>query len=47
MGLPEEVARIYASFGTGARLGYSAVVSSAVRDLTGREPISARDALAA
>ena len=27
MGLPEPIARVYASFGTGARLGYSAVVT--------------------
>ena len=37
-GMPESVAAIYATFGAGARLGYSAVVSTAVRDLTGRDP---------
>jgi NAD(P)H dehydrogenase (quinone) len=44
-GLPEAVANIYATFGTGARLGYSAVVSSAVKDLTGRDPIPFGEAL--
>jgi NAD(P)H dehydrogenase (quinone) len=44
-GMPEEVAALYATFGTGARLGYSAVVSPAVRELTGRAPVSLREAL--
>jgi NAD(P)H dehydrogenase (quinone) len=46
-GMPEPLARIIATFGTAARLGYAAVVSTSVRDLTGREPRSARDVLAA
>jgi len=41
-GLPPAIA----SFGTGSRFGYSAVVSTAVRDLTGREPLSMREVLA-
>ena len=44
-GLPEPVAAAIATFGTGARMGYSAVVSTAVRDLTGRAPLHARDVL--
>jgi len=44
-GLPEAVAKIYATFGAGARLGYSAVVSTTVKDLTGTDPISLREAL--
>jgi NAD(P)H dehydrogenase (quinone) len=46
LGLPAPVAAAIASFGTGARLGYSAVVSSAVRDLTGRDPLTIREVLA-
>jgi NAD(P)H dehydrogenase (quinone) len=46
-GIPREVAAVYASFGTGARRGYSAVVSDTVERLTGRAPRSVRDALAA
>jgi NAD(P)H dehydrogenase (quinone) len=46
-GMPEEVARAYTTFGIGTRRGYSAPVSSAVADLTGRQPTSARDVLAA
>jgi len=46
-GMPEQVAQVIATFGTGARLGYSAVVSSAVKDLTGRDPQTLREALAA
>ncbi len=45
-GLPEAVAAMYATFGTGARLGYSAVVSPAVRELTGSDPVTPREALA-
>jgi NAD(P)H dehydrogenase (quinone) len=44
-GLPEPAARIYASFGEAARRGYSDTVSAAVHELTGREPIAARDVL--
>lgn len=44
-GMPEPVAAGYATFGTGARLGYSAVVSTAVRDLTGRDPEPLRSVL--
>ena len=46
-GMPEPVARTYTTFGTGARRGYSAPVSTTVADLTGRLPTSARDVLAA
>ena len=46
-GMPQPVAELVASFGTGARQGYGAPVSDAVRRLTGREPIPARDVLAA
>lgn len=46
-GMPRPVAEIYASFGTGARLGYSAPASDTVLRLTGRPPRPARDALAA
>jgi NAD(P)H dehydrogenase (quinone) len=45
-GMPEGVARAYATFGTGARRGYSAPVSTTVADLLGRAPVSAREALA-
>ncbi len=45
-GMPEPVARAYATFGIGARRGYSAPVSTTVADLTGREPRSAREVLA-
>ena len=41
-GLPEAAARAYATFGAGARRGYSAVVSDTVRELTGKEPKAAR-----
>jgi NAD(P)H dehydrogenase (quinone) len=44
-GMPEVVAAAYATFGTGARLGYSAVVSPAVRELTGNDPLTLREAL--
>jgi hypothetical protein len=33
------------SFGTATRLGYSAPVSTAVKDLTGRDPRPAADAV--
>ncbi len=45
-GMPEPVARAYATFGIGTRRGYSAPVSTTVADLTGRAPVSARDVLA-
>lgn len=44
-GLPEPLARGLATFGTGARLGYSAAVSTAVADLTGTRPTPLRDVL--
>ena len=46
-GLPRPVAEVYASFGTGARRGYSAPVSDAVQQLTGRAPRAAREVLSA
>ncbi|MDX6715448.1 MAG: hypothetical protein QOH30_2006 [Baekduia sp.] len=46
-GMPEPVARIYTTFGTGTRRGYSGALSTTVADLTGRPPTSARDVLAA
>jgi NAD(P)H dehydrogenase (quinone) len=46
-GMPEPLARGYTTFGIGARRGYSAAVSTTVADLTGREPVHARDVLAA
>jgi NAD(P)H dehydrogenase (quinone) len=44
-GLPEPVARTYATFGAAARRGYAAVVSTAVQDLTGRPPRTVREVL--
>jgi NAD(P)H dehydrogenase (quinone) len=46
-GMPRPVAEVYASFGTGTRLGYSAPVSDTVLRLTGRPPKPVRDVLAA
>ena len=46
-GMPQPVAEVYASFGTGARRGYSAPVSDTVLQLTGRPPTAVRDVLAA
>jgi NAD(P)H dehydrogenase (quinone) len=46
-GMPQPVAEVYASFGTGTRRGYSAPVSDTVLQLTGRPPKPARDVLAA
>ena len=46
VGLPEPLARAYATFGMGARLGYSAAVSTTVADLTGRGPRGVREVLA-
>ena len=47
VGLPPEMARAYASFGTAIREGVLKTVSSAVHDLTGREPRSLREVLEA
>jgi NAD(P)H dehydrogenase (quinone) len=46
-GVDEDTARAYASIGTATRRWYLAPVSTAVADLTGREPRSVRDVLAA
>jgi NAD(P)H dehydrogenase (quinone) len=46
-GMPQPVAEVYASFGTGARRGYGAPVSTTFTDLTGRRPTPVRDILAA
>jgi NAD(P)H dehydrogenase (quinone) len=45
-GLPEPAARMYATFGASARLGYAGAVSSVVEDLTGRQPRPVHDVLA-
>jgi NAD(P)H dehydrogenase (quinone) len=45
-GLPEDLARGYATFGEGARRGYCAAVSDTVEQLTGRAPRSVREVLA-
>lgn len=45
--MPEPVARAYATFGIGARRGYSAPVSETVLELTGAAPATVRDVLAA
>jgi NAD(P)H dehydrogenase (quinone) len=47
VGLPPELARAYSSFGTAIREGVLGGVSSAVRDLTGRDPRSLREVLVA
>lgn len=44
-GFPEPVAKVYATFGIGARRGYSATVSSTFQGLTGREPQPVRAVL--
>jgi NAD(P)H dehydrogenase (quinone) len=44
-GLPEEVARLLASFGSSTRLGYLAAVSPAVEQLTGRPATRLADLL--
>ncbi len=44
-GFPEPVAKAYTTFGTGARLGYSASVSATFKALTGREPTTVREVL--
>ena len=46
-GLPEEAARLYASFGASTRDGFLESVSSAVGDLTGEPPRSLRTVLTA
>ena len=46
-GLPRPVAELYATFGTGARLGYGAPISDTVLRFTGRPPKPAHDVLAA
>lgn len=46
-GMPEPVARMYASFDSAIAQGFLAVTSSAVADLTGRAPQSVADFLAA
>jgi NAD(P)H dehydrogenase (quinone) len=46
-GMPEPVAAVYASFGTGTRRGYAAPVSDTVLRLTGGSPKPVRDVLAA
>jgi len=45
--MPEPVARAYATFGIGARRGYSAAVSDTVLELTGTAPTTAHEVLAA
>jgi len=46
-GMPEALARDIATFGIAARWGYMGAVSTAVRDLTGREPVGVRAVLEA
>jgi NAD(P)H dehydrogenase (quinone) len=46
-GMPEPVARAYATFGIAARRGYLGAVSETLRELTGREPASVREVLEA
>ena len=46
-GLPEEVGRLFASFGASTRGGFLEGVSSAVQDLTGQPPRSLRTVLTA
>jgi NAD(P)H dehydrogenase (quinone) len=46
-GMPEALARDIATFGIAARWGYLGAVSTAVRDLTGREPVAVRAVLEA
>jgi NAD(P)H dehydrogenase (quinone) len=47
VGLPPEMARAYASFGTAIREGVLNTVSNAVHDLTGRKPRSLHEVLEA
>ena len=44
-GLPEELARVLASFGAAARGGHLDTVATTVADLTGRAPTSLREVL--
>ena len=44
-GMPQPVADLVATFGKGARLGYSAPISEAVIELTGRPPKTVRQVL--
>jgi NAD(P)H dehydrogenase (quinone) len=46
-GMPEPVARAYATFGIAARQGYLGAVSTTLRDLIGREPVAVREVLEA
>ncbi|GII52595.1 NAD(P)-dependent oxidoreductase [Planotetraspora thailandica] len=46
-GLPAEVVQLVVSFGASTRGGWASDVTTAVRDLTGREPVALRDVLAA
>jgi len=46
-GMPEVLAQDIATFGIAARWGYLGAVSTAVRDLTGREPVGVRAVLEA
>jgi NAD(P)H dehydrogenase (quinone) len=44
-GMPEPVARLYATFGIAARQGYFGIVSPTLRELTGRAPTTVRELL--
>ena len=46
-GMPEPVARAYATFGAAQRQGYAAVVTPTLERLIGRRPTSLRELLAA
>jgi NAD(P)H dehydrogenase (quinone) len=46
-GMPEPVARAYATFGVAARDGYLGAVSTTLRELLGREPVAVRAVLEA
>jgi NAD(P)H dehydrogenase (quinone) len=46
-GMPVELARAYATFGTAQRQGYAAVATNTVERLTGRPPTSLREFLVA
>jgi NAD(P)H dehydrogenase (quinone) len=46
-GMPEPMARTYATFGVAARQGYAAAVSTTFGELTGREPRTVREVLEA
>jgi NAD(P)H dehydrogenase (quinone) len=47
VGLPEEAARLYGSFGASTREGFLESVSSAVEDVTGEAPRSLRTVMTA